>query len=99
MVPVDSAWCTLVNCAAAHPACDRVSRVVARPCAEEAVRGHPVTLIAGDTGCGKSTQMPQYLMRAGRAGRHLVCRTHDRHTTVKPAVESSRPMDIYQTCK
>lgn len=24
-----------------------------------------VVIIAGDTGCGKSTQVPQYLMRAG----------------------------------
>ncbi len=31
----------------------------------DAVRDHPVTLIAGDTGCGKSTQVPQYLLRAG----------------------------------
>ena len=29
------------------------------------VRDHPVTVIAGDTGCGKSTQLPQYLIRAG----------------------------------
>lgn len=24
-----------------------------------------VVIIAGDTGCGKSTQVPQYLMKAG----------------------------------
>jgi HrpA-like RNA helicase len=29
------------------------------------VRENPVTVIAGDTGCGKSTQLPQYLIRAG----------------------------------
>ena len=31
----------------------------------EAVREHQVVLIAGDTGCGKSTQVPQYLIQAG----------------------------------
>lgn len=31
----------------------------------EAVRQHRVVIIAGDTGCGKSTQIPQYLSNAG----------------------------------
>lgn len=31
----------------------------------EAVRNERVVLIAGDTGCGKSTQIPQYLCQAG----------------------------------
>ena len=31
----------------------------------QAVRREQVVLIAGDTGCGKSTQVPQYLIQAG----------------------------------
>ncbi len=30
-----------------------------------AIRSHQVMLIAGDTGCGKSTQVPRYLLSAG----------------------------------
>ncbi len=31
----------------------------------DAVRSNQVILIAGDTGCGKSTQVPRYLLEAG----------------------------------
>jgi HrpA-like RNA helicase len=40
-----------------------------------AVRNENVLIIAGDTGCGKSTQVPQYLLEAGykRIGKHTFC--------------------------
>ncbi|XP_015196359.2 probable ATP-dependent RNA helicase DHX34 isoform X1 [Lepisosteus oculatus] len=37
----------------------------------ELVRSHPVVIVAGDTGCGKSTQVPQYLLSAGFS--HIAC--------------------------
>ncbi|XP_072286092.1 probable ATP-dependent RNA helicase DHX34 [Pyxicephalus adspersus] len=35
------------------------------------VRDHQVVVVAGDTGCGKSTQVPQYLLAAGFG--HIAC--------------------------
>uniref|UniRef100_A0A9J7Y4J3 DEAH (Asp-Glu-Ala-His) box polypeptide 34 n=2 Tax=Cyprinus carpio TaxID=7962 RepID=A0A9J7Y4J3_CYPCA len=37
----------------------------------ELVRTHPVVVVAGDTGCGKSTQVPQYLLASGFT--HIAC--------------------------
>ncbi|XP_062861355.1 probable ATP-dependent RNA helicase DHX34 [Trichomycterus rosablanca] len=37
----------------------------------ELVRTHPVVVVAGDTGCGKSTQVPQYLLSSGF--NHIAC--------------------------
>ncbi|KAM4627481.1 putative ATP-dependent RNA helicase DHX34 [Polymixia lowei] len=37
----------------------------------ELVRRHPVVVVAGDTGCGKSTQVPQYLLSSGFS--HIAC--------------------------
>ncbi|XP_041035590.1 probable ATP-dependent RNA helicase DHX34 isoform X1 [Carcharodon carcharias] len=40
----------------------------------ELVRGSPVVVVAGDTGCGKSTQVPQYLLEDwAQAGERLAC--------------------------
>ncbi|KAK3547975.1 hypothetical protein QTP70_001636 [Hemibagrus guttatus] len=37
----------------------------------ELVQAHPVVVVAGDTGCGKSTQVPQYLLGSGF--NHIAC--------------------------
>jgi len=37
----------------------------------DAVAKHQVVVVAGDTGCGKSTQVPQYLLSAGYT--HIAC--------------------------
>ncbi|XP_075771209.1 putative ATP-dependent RNA helicase DHX34 isoform X2 [Pelodiscus sinensis] len=37
----------------------------------QAVANHQVVVVAGDTGCGKSTQVPQYLLAAGYS--HVAC--------------------------
>ncbi|XP_044527046.1 probable ATP-dependent RNA helicase DHX34 [Gracilinanus agilis] len=37
----------------------------------QALQGHQVVVVAGDTGCGKSTQVPQYLLAAGFS--HVAC--------------------------
>lgn len=36
------------------------------------VATHPVTIITGETGCGKSTQIPQYLLDSEKEARIVV---------------------------
>jgi HrpA-like RNA helicase len=31
----------------------------------DTIKNNQITIIAGDTGCGKSTQLPRYLLEAG----------------------------------
>jgi ATP-dependent RNA helicase DHX37/DHR1 len=41
----------------------------------ESVIDHDVVIIAGDTGCGKSTQVPQFLYENGFAEHGKICVT------------------------
>jgi HrpA-like RNA helicase len=36
------------------------------------VRSHPTLIVVGETGSGKTTQIPQFLLEAGLAGRRCV---------------------------
>lgn len=42
-----------------------------RNCILKTLKEHQVVVVAGDTGCGKSTQVPQYLLAAGFS--HVAC--------------------------
>jgi ATP-dependent helicase HrpA len=44
----------------------------------EALREHQVLIVAGDTGSGKSTQLPQYCLELGRGMDALIAHTHPR---------------------
>jgi ATP-dependent helicase HrpA len=43
-----------------------------------AIRRHPVVVVSGDTGCGKSTQIPKYCLAAGRGLDGLIGHTQPR---------------------
>ncbi|XP_078062021.1 putative ATP-dependent RNA helicase DHX34 [Mustelus asterias] len=60
--------CRLLQCRRALPVASYRPRLL------ELVRGSPVVVVAGDTGCGKSTQVPQYLLEEWAGpGERVVC--------------------------
>ncbi|MEW6260093.1 MAG: ATP-dependent RNA helicase HrpA [Thermodesulfobacteriota bacterium] len=44
----------------------------------DAIRSHRVLIVSGDTGCGKTTQLPQYCLAAGRGTRGTIGCTQPR---------------------
>ena len=44
----------------------------------QAIRRHPVVIISGETGCGKSTQLPKMCLEAGRGRRGRIGCTQPR---------------------
>jgi ATP-dependent RNA helicase DHX37/DHR1 len=48
----------------------------------EAVHDHPILLLCGETGCGKTTQVPQFLYEAGYARQGGICVTQPRRVAV-----------------
>ena len=61
----------------------------------DSVRHNTVTIIIGDTGCGKSTQVPQYLISAGYD--HLVCTQPRRLSTISLSERVSKEMFCEET--
>jgi ATP-dependent helicase HrpA len=47
------------------------------------LRREPVIVVAGDTGSGKSTQLPQYALEAGRGQRGLIAHTQPRRIAAR----------------
>ena len=54
------------------------------------VNDNMVTIIIGDTGCGKSTQVPQYLISAG--WKHIVCTQPRRLSTISLSERVAKEM-------
>ncbi len=68
-----------------------------RPEILEALRAHPVLIVAGDTGSGKSTQLPQYCLEIGRGVDGLIAHTQPRRIAARAlaariAEELSQPV-------
>ena len=59
------------------------------------VNQNVVTVIIGDTGCGKSTKVPQYLISAGWD--HIVCTQPRRLSTISLSERVSKEMYCEET--
>jgi ATP-dependent helicase HrpA len=49
----------------------------------DAIRGHPVVIVSGDTGSGKSTQLPKLCLRAGRGVAGQIAHTQPRRVAAR----------------
>src|ERR1700722_5654585 len=63
----------------------------------EALGRHQVLIVAGDTGSGKSTQLPQYCLELGRGSERLIAHTQPRRLAARAlaariAEELSQPL-------
>ena len=61
----------------------------------ESVRKNTVTIIIGDTGCGKSTQVSQYLIASG--WEHIVCTQPRRLSTISLSERVAKEMYCEET--
>jgi ATP-dependent helicase HrpA len=52
-----------------------------------AIRDHPVVIVAGDTGSGKSTQLPKICLEAGRGVTGLIGHTQPRRVAARSVAE------------
>ena len=52
-----------------------------------AIRDHQVVIVAGETGSGKSTQLPQLCLRAGRGDGRLIGHTQPRRVAARTIAE------------
>src|SRR5215207_7583902 len=53
----------------------------------EAIRNHPVIVVAGETGSGKSTQLPKMCLEAGRGVAGLIGHTQPRRVAARSVAE------------
>ena len=65
----------------------------------KALQRHQVLIVAGDTGSGKSTQLPQYCLELGRGREGLIAHTQPRRLAARAlasriAEELSQPVGV-----